>query len=39
MKLRELLKDVSYELVQGNLEIEVDDISLMMLMKNVLLLL
>ena len=27
MKLRELLKDVSYELVQGNLEVEVSDIA------------
>ena len=27
MKLRELLKDVSYELVQGNLDIEISDIS------------
>lgn len=27
MKLRELLKDVQYELVQGNLEIEINDIA------------
>ena len=27
MKLRELLKDVDYKLIQGNLDIEVNDIA------------
>ena len=27
MKLRELLRDVDYELIQGNLDIEINDIA------------